>query len=68
MKSDTPLRFSRLKLLGRIWIYRILYLEVLKRFFTFEIDVHTPGTQKSKNKHILLVKKWWKNEFFHDLH
>ena len=62
-----PPKIFKLKILRRIWIYRILYSEVLKWFFTFKIDVHTPGTTKSKNMHILLIKKWWKNEFFHDL-
>ena len=62
-----PLRFSRSEVLTRIWIYRFRYLAIIERFLIFKIDVHTPGTKKSKKIALLLVKNMQKMCIFHYL-
>ena len=67
MTSAPPLRFSRSEVLGRIWIYRFRHSAIIKKFLIFKIDVHTPGTKKSKKIALLLVKNKQKMYIFHYL-
>ena len=61
-----PLRFLKLKIFSNFQNYRISHLDLFKWFLIFKIDIHTPGTPKSKKMTILVVKKVEKNRFFCD--
>ena len=41
-----------------------MHLDVLKRFLTFKIDMHTLGTKKTRNSATLRVKNEGKRTFF----
>ena len=67
LHPPSPIRFSKLEYIERIWAYRFLHSEISKKFFIFKIDVHTLSTQKNqKNAHIA-IKKILKMCFYHYL-